>query len=157
MPIVGDPWKPKYNPMQLPARTVAAQTYPAEAVDATIPMTAQQVTQATLAIGQHWDDLNQGLAAIGPDPRLAGTGASTLTSVAPTSGAKGSAVAITLTGTNLTGTTAVALAGTPCTSVSVTNATTVTAVTPTTPNKGPHILTATVGTTSCTGPTYTVT
>jgi hypothetical protein len=153
-----DPWKPKYHPLQLPAHTLAAQSFPdPTAVDSTIPMTAQQVTQASLAIGQRWDDLNTGLAAAGPDPRLAGTGAATLASVSPTSGAKGAAVAITLTGTGLTGTTAVALGGTSCTSVNVTNATTVTAVTPTTPGKGPHTLTAVVGTTNCTGPTYTVT
>jgi len=55
--------------------------------------------------------------------------APTLTSLAPTSGTRGTAVAVTLTGTNLTGTTAVNFSGTgvSASNVVVVNATTVTA------------------------------
>ncbi len=54
----------------------------------------------------------------------------TLTAVSPGSGSASGGVGITLTGTDLTGTTAVTFGGVAATSVNVVNATTVTAVTP---------------------------
>ena len=56
--------------------------------------------------------------------------APTLTAVTPMSGPVAGGTAITLTGTNLTGTTSVTVGGAAATSVQVVNATTVTAVTP---------------------------
>jgi formylglycine-generating enzyme required for sulfatase activity/CxxC motif-containing protein (DUF1111 family)/subtilisin-like proprotein convertase family protein len=54
----------------------------------------------------------------------------TISSVAPNSGSTAGGTAITITGTNLTGTSSVTIGGTAATSVSVVNSTTVTAVTP---------------------------
>lgn len=55
---------------------------------------------------------------------------STLTTISPSSGAASGGVGVTLTGTGLTGATAVTFGGVAATSVNVVNATTVTAVTP---------------------------
>jgi formylglycine-generating enzyme required for sulfatase activity len=54
----------------------------------------------------------------------------TISSVAPNSGSTAGGTAITITGTNLTGTSSVTIGGAAATSVSVVNSTTVTAVTP---------------------------
>jgi formylglycine-generating enzyme required for sulfatase activity len=54
----------------------------------------------------------------------------TISAVSPASGSTAGGTAITITGTNLTGTSSVTIGGTAATSVSVVNATTVTAVTP---------------------------
>lgn len=86
--------------------------------------------------------------------------APTITSFAPTSGPRGTTT-ITITGTNLTGTTGVALnstpAATPATNVSVVNATTVTALVPLTTPVGSWTLGLTTpgGTATSTG-TFTV-
>ena len=54
----------------------------------------------------------------------------TITAVSPKVGATAGGTTLTLTGTNLTGATAVSVGGTPVTSFAITNATTLTAVTP---------------------------
>jgi formylglycine-generating enzyme required for sulfatase activity len=59
-----------------------------------------------------------------------GTEAPAITSVLPASGSTDGGTLITITGTNLTGTSSVTIGGAAATSVSVVNATTVTAVTP---------------------------
>jgi formylglycine-generating enzyme required for sulfatase activity len=59
-----------------------------------------------------------------------GTEAPAITSLSPASGSTDGGTLITITGTNLTGTSSVTIGGTAATSVSVVNSTTVTAVTP---------------------------
>jgi hypothetical protein len=79
--------------------------------------------------------------------------APTLTSIFPPSGPVGTSV--TLTGTNLTGTTAVRFNGTAATTFAVVSATTVTATVPTGTTTGPVTLTTPSGT--ATGGTFTIT
>ncbi|MGF6889550.1 hypothetical protein ABIA39_008994, partial [Nocardia sp. GAS34] len=65
-----------------------------------------------------------------PLPYVYGSAVPTLTSINPASGSAAGGATVMLTGTNLTGVTAVSFGGTPATSFTVNSSTQITAVTP---------------------------
>jgi hypothetical protein len=70
-----DPYKQVYNPLELPANTVAAQAYVdahPDAVDPEVPISEERAAQATEAIQAHQDRVQEVMAGVGDDPRLGG-------------------------------------------------------------------------------------
>ena len=70
-----DPYKQVYNPLELPANTVAAQAYVdahPDAVDPEVPISEERAAQAAEAIQLHQDRIQDTIAGVGEDPRLGG-------------------------------------------------------------------------------------
>jgi hypothetical protein len=69
--LVGDPYKPKYHPLELPANPVAAANFPEPgAVDSSVPMSEERQEQAKQAIQAVQEQYHSDLPD--EDPRLSG-------------------------------------------------------------------------------------
>lgn len=138
------------NPLELPVAQTAAQAFTTAFPD--------QVTQEATLNPDRITQANAALAST--DPRKAGQGSggsATATAVAPTSGAHGTAVPITITGTNLTTARKVNV-GKDCTKVVVVSATSITCTTSASVAAGAQTVKISFSDMSTlTGPTYTYT